>query len=51
MKRFLKKSVSSKERLMDQEWNKMHTDRLPQKEKDRIYNEIIFKIKEFEGKV
>jgi hypothetical protein len=48
MKRFFKKSVSSKEWLMDQEWNKLNKDRLPQKEKNRIYHEIISKIKEFE---
>ena len=43
-----KESVSSKENLNDPEWNKIGKDRLPKKEKSRIYNEIIYKIKELE---
>ena len=43
-----KESVSSKENLNDLEWNKIGKDRLPKKEKSRIYNEIIYKIKELE---
>jgi len=51
MKRFFKKIVLSKERLIHQEWYKLCKDRLPQKEKNRIFNEIISKIKEFERKI
>jgi len=51
MKRFSKKIVLSKEKMIHQEWYKLCKDRLPQKEKDRIFNEIISKINEFERKI
>ena len=43
-----KESVSSKDPLNDQEWNKIGKDCLPKKEIKRIYNEIICKINELE---
>jgi len=51
MKRFSKKIVLPKERMIQQEWYRLYEDRLPQKEKDRIFKEIISKIKEFERKI
>jgi hypothetical protein len=44
MKRFSKKIVLSKERMIHQEWCKLC-------EKDRIFNGIISKINEFERKI
>lgn len=41
-------SVSPKDNMNDHDWNKIGKDRLPKKEKSRIYNEIVYKIKELE---
>jgi hypothetical protein len=51
MKRLSEKIVLPNERMVHQEWCKRCEDRLPQKEKNRIFNDIISKINKFERKI
>ena len=50
MKNYFKKTFVSKEGMIHPVWGKLCKKQLPQKEKERIFNEIISKIKVFERK-